>query len=296
MRGVTPSTEFKRDPEVLENNFLRDYLIEQAMMIYKDMGREVPEKPPESMYHIWQVSCEGVEIVRASNLGDEEKRKQIKEADKDGLVHDLGRIDDIRDLEEDNLHRGEKNYKKRFRRDKHLLRGARRALELGLDKKDVDLAILHNRWGLGRAVADSESMLLFAQRKGFEAVVRYYLDRYGLAGLAIVISDISKAYNDPNNKFMPEISELTSRVASELIEGQVNKGNFTKDSFRYKSENIGKFFMLYAIDFIKREYGVDYHLATENARKRWGVYKDELETNWRDKIKGMERARLPKAA
>lgn len=267
MEAVGEEVSLQREVIKADNNHLADHVVRCFVSELKNKRLDFPPTSPEPLHHIFQVTTVAKNIVLNSNLDEGEKKNLTDEAIRYGYTHDIGRSKSA----------GVKIY----HADDHPRDGRVMLQELKFPEKYADFALDHHRMGFGLEIPGRPNNLQLAKEKGVEALTEFYDKKYGLAGLASFVADLSKAYNDPANKNMPTIAEFTEESAEKLIKRQIENGNFKEGDEKHQTELLGVKFILHTIKYLKDKYGVDYNKAVKDAQADWERNeKPRLEGRW----------------
>ena len=252
-----------------------------------------------------------------SELSQEEKREIKRQGGMYAGIHDIGRILDIPDLphiRRSDMHAingrtllheflpGENDKYMRFAYGHHnwglymefpnphnggaLEEGFKPVLAARADaKRRVEGAFKWFRKYFKRSAYNSalHNEQMKAQDQALNELVNHYDQTFGIAGIAAVVADLSKAYIDPVDIHRSVIDDLTPEKGEALLERQISFGSYDRNSPRHLNEIMGVQFILKLIDRMREAYGVDYHEAIGDAKEKWeGYVIDSLNREWEE--------------
>jgi hypothetical protein len=177
--------------------------------------------------------------------------------------------------------------------ESHIPIGYDIATELGLPKEIANIVLMHHQWGLGIEPFGSAHFHIFANieekmgpmQKNPELILNKWKESLGtedegifLASLAVLIADNSKRKTfiatEKEKVPVPVIHVFDEKLGRELINVQLEKGSYKKNSKTHWREYAGLYFTLNMIHYFEKKTGVNYKNAIKKAQER---YKTEVE-------------------
>lgn len=241
-------------------------------------GQEFDEnKPSEYLFHIMQVVVTSGALMQTMPEYDN-LYSQITPIIY-GLAHDIGRGIDMG--------------------PNHTYAGEAITQHLGLNDKVCRFTLDHHHFGLSIRQKLKEYILLkvngmFSEdgpgfvkailegekdtdlKKVLNPLIKFFIQRYDIAGATVLIADSSKIYTDKNNPFLPEIGLFNKRVAFELIKNQIDKGRYGINSNEALVEAVGTRFIFSLINYLTNKHGMIYEKAIMIAKERYEQYGEQL--------------------
>ncbi|CAN5146397.1 hypothetical protein BH11PAT1_BH11PAT1_7730 [soil metagenome] len=299
--SIVEKTEAK--PDIRESNSaLGDSYFLLAGEEYKKMeplGIPLPEKRHDIFRHIFQVALIARLIVKHSDVSN--KNVLMDQAERYGLTHDRGRLDDLFALEDDAKYKRKED--KKYNGNNHPIAGMLRLEAEGFTPLYQEMALDHHLMGMGHSLTHRPALGIEIKKKlampGADKAqilrdgVATLDTRYGIAGLALILADLSKDYpyfdqqgnvkpEDEYRKHTSSIEAFSSTLGDKLVNRQLHENHFPPNKERHQSEILGKDFVLTMIDFVKEKYGVDYEAAIVDAKGQWGNEDENIPGKWQE--------------
>jgi hypothetical protein len=144
-------------------------------------------------------------------------------------------------------------------------------------KRLIDIAHAHHCFGLGAVFKDTfteraRKAIGKPEDSEGETVGKIYQEakeKFGLAGIALMLADVSKAYKDPRDLNMSMIWKFDEQVGQELLDRQVKRGVYKKGEKKYIEEETGMTLLSRIIPLLEKDLDTDYGQAISNARGRY---------------------------
>lgn len=222
-------------------------------------------KPPSYVHHAGQMSVLVGELLI----------HQEPEVQEDGQIfvfgHDMGRAVDMGRL--------------------HTLAGARILRKLGYEERFVIFALSHHRWGLGERALSHGGFITLVQdameNGNFPKAASEIINTHGVAALSTLLADNSKKPIFPGS-FDTHIVPYDLGLATSLINAQIERGRYTRESEQHHIDEFGSQFLFALIPHIEEQLGVRYapdgtgNDAISRSLVRWPEERAVIDRLWTD--------------